>query len=133
MQAYASAERMSPEQLRVLDSPSTPAGVPNAGPAPANRIVDELLGQLADLVADRIAARLAVPGGASADEWLDTRRAAQYLGIHRDRLRRLAAEGVIPSEQENTGCKLYFRLSALDAWRCPSSASVVPIRGACHG
>jgi excisionase family DNA binding protein len=83
-------------------------------------------------VAERIE-RLAVQQSAAADEWLDTRHAAQYLGIHRDRVRWLAAEGVIPSEQENTGCKLYFRRSALDAWRCPGSAPVVPIRGGCHG
>jgi excisionase family DNA binding protein len=95
-------------------------------------ILDELLGHLVDLVAEKVAARLQAPRH-EADAWLDTRRAADYLGIHRDRLRRLAAEGVIPAEQENAGCKLYFRRSALDAWRCPGSASVVPMRGACRG
>jgi excisionase family DNA binding protein len=124
---------MPSEQLRVLASPSKLEDVPSAAPVPGNRVLDEVLGQLAELVAERIVQRLAVPESAAADEWLDTRRAAEYLGIHRDRLRQLAAEGVIPSEQENTGCKLYFRRSALDAWRCPGSAPVVPIRGGCHG
>lgn len=51
------------------------------------------------------------------DEWLDSRAAADYLGLHRDTLRRLAAERAIPAEQEGPGCKLYFRRTALDDWR----------------
>jgi excisionase family DNA binding protein len=39
------------------------------------------------------------------------------LGIHRDTLRKLAAEKAIPSEQDGPNCKLYFRRSDLDAWR----------------
>ena len=37
--------------------------------------------------------------------------------MHRDTLRKLAAERAIPSEQDGPGCKLYFRRSDLDAWR----------------
>ncbi|MBV9005611.1 MAG: helix-turn-helix domain-containing protein [Solirubrobacterales bacterium] len=51
------------------------------------------------------------------DEWFDSRHAADYLGVHRDTLRKLAAERAIPAEQEGPGCKLYFRRSELDAWR----------------
>ena len=73
--------------------------------SPGNGVLDELLGQLADLVAGKVAARLAAPRSDAADEWLDTRRAAEYLGIHRDSLRRLAAQGVIAAEQAGAGCK----------------------------
>jgi hypothetical protein len=46
----------------------------------AGGVLDDLLAQLADLVADRIATRLAGPRTSQKDEWLDTRRAAEYLG-----------------------------------------------------
>jgi excisionase family DNA binding protein len=74
-----------------------------------------------DLVADRIAtkviARIAVEADARGDRWLDSKAAAEYLGIHRDTLRKLAAAGVIKSEQEGPGCKRYFRAGELDQWR----------------
>jgi excisionase family DNA binding protein len=83
-----------------------------------------LLDALIDQVAERVAERLAAAGGPAEtsepngeDEWFDSRRAATYLGVHRDTLRKLAAEGAIPSEQEGPNCKLYFRRSALDSWR----------------
>jgi excisionase family DNA binding protein len=62
---------------------------------------------------------------------MGTRRAAEYLGIHRDSRRRLAAEGTIPAEQAGAGCKLFFRQSDLDAWR--RAGSVVCIRSRRHG
>jgi excisionase family DNA binding protein len=51
------------------------------------------------------------------DEWIDSRHAAEYLGVHRDTLRKLAAERAIPTEQDGPNWKLYFRRSDLDAWR----------------
>ncbi len=79
-----------------------------------------VLEQLLDHIADRLAAiitdRLVVTDN-RPDEWLDSRHAAEYLGVHRDTLRKLAAERAIPSEQDGPGCKLYFRRSDLDAWR----------------
>jgi excisionase family DNA binding protein len=77
--------------------------------------------------------RLAAPRRDGSDEWLDTRRAAEYLGIHRDSLRRLAAERSIPTEQAGAGCKLYFRRSDLDDWRSPGSAPLASIRGGRNG
>ena len=50
-------------------------------------------------------------------EWLDSRGAAEYLGVHRDTLRKLAAERTIPAHQDGRGCKLFFRRSDLDEWR----------------
>jgi excisionase family DNA binding protein len=78
--------------------------------------LDQLLDHLADRLATVITERLMVPDN-RPDEWFDSRHAAAYLGGHRDTLRKLAAERAIPSEQDGPGCKLYFRRSALDAWR----------------
>jgi excisionase family DNA binding protein len=110
--------------LRVLES--SPAVV-------AGGVFDDLLAQLADLVADRITARLTSPRASQKDEWLDTRRAAEYLGIHRDSLRRLAAERAIPTEQAGAGCKLYFKRSDLDAWRCDGGVWLTAVEGASNG
>ena len=108
-----------------------PAGLPNADrglarvvsiPGSDRRrddaasIIDALLDRLADRVADAVVARL---GGKQAerDEWFDSRQAAEYLGLHRDTLRRLTAARAIPSEQDGRGCRLFFRRTALDEWR----------------
>jgi excisionase family DNA binding protein len=79
-------------------------------------ILEQLLDQIADRLAAVITERLLVSDN-RPDEWLDSRHAAEYLGVHRDTLRKLAAERAIPSEQDGPGCKLYFRRSELDAWR----------------
>ena len=128
MQAYASAEMAPAAGLRFLDRHHTISGSPSSRAAAGAVVLDELLGQLADLVADRLVARLEAPQADAGDEWLDTRRAAEYLGIHRDSLRRLAAERAIPAEQAGAGCKLFFRRSDLDAWRRRGPAPVVDIR-----
>ncbi|MGH2894337.1 MAG: helix-turn-helix domain-containing protein [Solirubrobacteraceae bacterium] len=125
MQAYASADMAPHVRLRVLES-SSPAGA-------AGGVLDELLAQLADLVADRVADQLAAPRVPAKDEWLDTRRAAEYLGIHRDSLRRLAAERAIPTEQASAGCKLYFKRSDLDAWRRDGLVPLTAVNGGRNG
>jgi excisionase family DNA binding protein len=90
------------------------------GGADAPLAQPSILDQLLDHIADRLAAvnteRIAVSDD-RPDEWFDSRHAAEYLGVHRDTLRKLAAERAIPSEQDGPGCKLYFRRSDLDAWR----------------
>ena len=53
-----------------------------------------------------------------ASVWLDARSAAEYLGIHRDTLRKLAAQRAIPNHQDGPGCKHYFLRDELDEWRC---------------
>jgi excisionase family DNA binding protein len=80
-------------------------------------VLDLILDQLAARVADQITARLAAVNEPLADQWLDSRGAAAYLGISRDTVRRLAAEGSLPTEQASANCKLYFRRSDLDKWR----------------
>jgi excisionase family DNA binding protein len=103
-----------------------------ASAATGRAVLDELLAHLADLVAAKVIDRLGREE-TSADEWLDTRDASEYLGIHRDSLRRLAAERAIPAEQARAGCKLFFRRSDLDVWRRRGSASVIDIRSRCDG
>jgi excisionase family DNA binding protein len=127
MQAYASAEMATPAELRPLGIRPAMTGRASTT-APSGFGFDELLSQLADLVAARVIDKLARPDNAAGDDWLDTRGASEYLGIHRDSLRRLAAERAIPAEQAGAGCKLFFRRSDLDVWRRRGSASVVGIR-----
>jgi excisionase family DNA binding protein len=75
--------------------------------------IDKLVARVAAAVVEHL-------GRASSDdsaEWLDSRSAAKYLGVHRDTLRKLAAERAIPVYQDGRGCKLFFRRSDLDEWR----------------
>jgi excisionase family DNA binding protein len=79
-------------------------------------MIDALLDHLADRLATALLGRLSGEPD-DGDEWLDSRQAAEYLGLHRDTLRRLAAARTIPAEQAARGCKLYFRRASLDEWR----------------
>jgi len=93
-------------------------------------VVDGLIARLAELVADRVIERMATVTDAAAGEWLDARAAADYLGIHRDTIRKLAAERAIPTHQDAPGCKLYFRRDELDEWRrmAPSKQTTANLR-----
>jgi excisionase family DNA binding protein len=84
---------------------------------PDRDLIDQLLGRLADLVVDRLMESSEANSRDRADQWLDARSAAEYLGIHRDTLRKLAAQRAIPTHQEGPRCKLYFRRDELDDWR----------------
>jgi excisionase family DNA binding protein len=123
MSAYATPKQDSlrQEALRaVLDvpAPRETAGVlPKLPVSDGEQLLDVLIGQLADRVAAAVAERLGTTHAGEAPEWLDSREAAAYLGLHRDTLRKLAAERAIPAEQDGPGCKLFFRRSALDEWR----------------
>ncbi|MBV9425222.1 MAG: helix-turn-helix domain-containing protein [Solirubrobacterales bacterium] len=131
MQAYASAETAPAAEPRLVDRDPTISGSTTQAAKP-NAVIDELVAQLADLVAAKVIDRLARQE-TTADEWLDTRGASEYLGIHRDSLRRLAAERAIPAEQAGAGCKLFFRRSDLDAWQRRGPARVVGIRSRQNG
>ena len=116
MQAYATSERLPlGEQLRTLDRTlvrtAATAGDSDGG------LIDQILGRLADLVVDRLMQHTEAEHDDRANAWLDARSAAEYLGVHRDTLRKLAAERAISYEQDGPGCKLYFRRADLDAWR----------------
>ena len=111
MSAYAT----SLGQLRGLPSEFKRAHTDAAAPGEPT-VIDDLISQLVERVATAVVERL-TDDGQRDDEWFDSRHAADYLGVHRDTLRKLAAERAIPSEQDGPGCKLYLRRSDLDAWR----------------
>lgn len=86
MAAYATAERQAQTAGPSMFDTGT---AQNPGWRRENTAgLDSLLVQFADLVAERLAERLAGPPQ-GADEWFDTRGAAEYLGVHRDTIRRL--------------------------------------------
>jgi excisionase family DNA binding protein len=80
-------------------------------------MIDLLIDRLVARVAAAVVARLENDSADRGDEWFDSAQPAEYLGLHRDTLRRLAAAREIPAEQDGRGCKLFFRRSALDEWR----------------
>jgi excisionase family DNA binding protein len=117
MSAYATSQlEPSAQLLRLEPLPSAPAGADASG-ADVSKVLDQLLDRLVERLAVAVAERIAPQSGSDSDTWLDSRQAAQYLGLHRDTLRRLAAARVIPTEQDGRGCKLFFRRAALDEWR----------------
>lgn len=103
------ASRRSSE-TPALDRCSAPARRLDAG------LFDTLVAEVAERVAAAVVAQLTMPTN-KPDEWLDCRQAADYLGVHRDTLRKLAAERAVPAEQDGPGCKLFFRRADLDEWR----------------
>jgi excisionase family DNA binding protein len=119
MQAYATAERLAlGEQLPPFEPTSaTPVRRGITGPASDSALMDQLLARLADLVVDRLMARTETSASQPEDDWMDARRAAAYVGVHRDTLRKLAAGRAVPVHQDGPGCKLYFRRDELDEWR----------------
>jgi excisionase family DNA binding protein len=91
-------------------------------------VIDLLIDRLVERVAAAVVARLESDGGDRGDEWFDSAQAAEYLGLHRDTLPRLAAARAIPTEQDGRGCKLFLssiraRRVASDRWPGPASSS----------
>ncbi len=90
-------------------------------------LIDVLLSEIdkdpgaLDVVAERlaplVAARLSQTQPATTDRWLDTRQAAEYLGLTYNALRKYTAERTVPFEQDTPGGKCWFKCSDLDAWR----------------
>src|SRR4051794_15239416 len=64
-----------------------------------------------------LASDAAATAGFDAAGWLDTKAAADYLGLTRDALHKLTARRAVPFSQEVAGGKLYFRRAELDRWR----------------
>ena len=75
---------------------------------------DEMLRELAQHLAPYLP--VAADGSAHEDGWLDSRRAAEYLGLSLDSLHKMTAARAIPFEQEAAGCRLWFKRSELDEW-----------------
>lgn len=130
MSAYATAPLGRSSRAVPLDQPERLRAVPRAGSCdrtqgptptrasvPSDGVLDALIGQIAERIASAVVAQLAAARPDDQDEWLDSRGAAEYLGVHRDTIRKLAAERAIPAEQDGRGCKLFFRRIDLDEWR----------------
>jgi hypothetical protein len=102
MEAYASVQRLavSEQLLTPGPTPTTPLRRASTNNASDSAPIDQLLGRLADLVVDRLMTRAGTDADQPADEWMDARTAAVYLGIHRDTLRKLAAERAVPVHVE---------------------------------
>jgi excisionase family DNA binding protein len=116
MKAYATSERLPlGEQLRTLDPGSVRSTATTSNSDSA--VIDQILGRLADLVVDRLLWHSEASTNDKSCDWLDARGAAAYLGIHRDTLRKLAAQRAVPTHQDGPRCKLYFRRDELDEWR----------------
>jgi excisionase family DNA binding protein len=134
MSAYATPERKQSARLLQVGTIRAAAELssgemgttPRGRPASSSRlrdlgvdgsVIELLIDRLVDRVAAAVVTRLENDNANQGDEWFDSAQAAEYLGLHRDTLRRLAAARAIPTEQDGRGCKLFFRRSALDAWR----------------
>ena len=127
MQAYATTERLVSDTQLHGPLPSATSAKPAEVPALFQGVaIEQLLGRLADLIVDRLTTVNQVGGGEALSEWLDARAAADYLGMHRDTLRKLAAERSIPTHQDGPGCKLYFRRDELDVWRVSADRPTRP-------
>jgi excisionase family DNA binding protein len=109
MSAYATARNGRTISPLSLATPLGTSGEPS--------MLDAVIEDIADRVASAVVSRLTASQDRDEGEWLDSRGAAEYLGVHRDTLRKLAAERTIPAHQDGRGCKLFFRRSDLDKWR----------------
>jgi excisionase family DNA binding protein len=132
MSAYDTRKRRQSDRLLSLE-PSPPNAdlcIAAAGPttwsdhtrADTGAVINALIDRIADRVAEAVITRLGSERD-DRDEWFDSRQAAEYLGLHRDTLRRLAAARAIPAEQDGRGCRLFFRRSVLDDWRLSGGCS----------
>jgi len=129
MSAYATAQigrsslSSSPSASRASLDVATRAtgegrGMPFAdAPGPELLVLEALVDKLVARVAAAVVEHLGRASSDDSAEWLDSRSAAEYLGVHRDTLRKLAAERAVPVHQDGRGCKLFFRRSDLDEWR----------------
>ena len=91
----------------------------------AHALISELserdLDRLAELLAPRLAVRLR--SHSSADGWLTTRAAAEYLGLSIHGLHRLTAQRAVPFHQDAPGARCWFRRAELDEWRRAGGAA----------
>lgn len=70
----------------------------------------------------RVLSDFLTPPDTTKDRWMDTSEAAEYLGMSEKAVRRRVEQcrmdrNPIPVHQNGVGCKYWFKLSELDAWR----------------
>jgi excisionase family DNA binding protein len=80
-------------------------------------LLDELEPDELGELARRLAPLMPRPEPVARDGWLNSRQAAEYLGISLDSLHQLTARREIPFEQHVSGGRLYFDPAAVDNWR----------------
>ena len=85
--------------------------------------LDPLLAKLADMVAERVAAKMAqlaptpaAPTVPAAREWFNTRQAAEYLGYKKNTLEIRRCKGDGPPFQKPTDNSVRYKRADLDAW-----------------
>lgn len=77
-------------------------------------VPEELLGTIAERVAQLVVGRLAPPS--SASPWLDVEAALEYLPFSRDQLYKLTAAKAIPFRKKRDGQGLLFHRGELERW-----------------
>lgn len=83
----------------------------------AHAVLDALRSDDCALNELRALVSVQAPPPPESDAWMTAREAAAYLGMTRNALYKLSSADLVPVEREGVGCKLWFRRSALDAWR----------------
>jgi len=81
----------------------------------------EIPDSILDAIAAAVAARALELLGAQLEqeawpEWMSGEKAAKYLDVSAERLRKLQARRQIPFHQEAPGCRVFFRRRDLDDW-----------------
>jgi excisionase family DNA binding protein len=82
------------------------------------RLDPESVEQLAEALAARLDTRLSRRTETQKDDrWLDSKHAAEYLGVSVSAIHRLTASRSLPFSQDGPRARCYFRRSELDRWR----------------
>lgn len=79
------------------------------------RLEIELTDAQLDVIVERLRERMAPT--APEERWLETKEAAERIGVHPVTLRKMAAERKIDYAQDGPGCKLFFSTLTLDRHR----------------
>jgi excisionase family DNA binding protein len=77
---------------------------------------DEMLEEIVRRSVERFRAEVANRGDESWPEWMGVPRAARYLDVSEERLRKQIARRQVPYYQEAPGCRISLRRSELDEW-----------------
>jgi len=85
--------------------------------AARSELVREITREVRAEVAAAIRAELGTGALTSGRRWLNTKEAADYLGIDEDTLGAAARRGEVRCEQDKPGSKRWFEPDALDEWR----------------
>jgi hypothetical protein len=87
-------------------------------PALTLAISPEALEALVAEVVDGVVAKMRDQlGAASAEGWLDTKRAAEYAGCSVNALQKAMAASEVRFTQDGRGRKAWFKREWIDAWR----------------